>query len=1092
MERSVKDARQLQDSTLFSLRSRANGKMRRDGRCLQSLIVGILLFLVCAATKAQRFPLVQVGDQAAPKDLYFEFIDSKQRLWLAGRRAGEEEIFYFDGTRFVFPVSGGASMGQITGMSEDSMGGIWFASGKGAYRLSDGVLRRIADGKALDGITSVAPDVFLTTLSTGENGAARVVRISKSAADWEVASLFSLRLRDHFSLDAAGNVLYACGEAYCEIPGEAIVRWSPGTILPTTKRSFDSMGLSDTDSIVVKDRSGCIWKRGLMGVVYQCPGDPSAIRLPEQFAYMGPSQILELHDGSVAIPSVDRLIIGRPGHFRVYTAANGYPSSVRVSVGRDDCLWIVGVHGLSMFPVHLGMEFWNPEEGVNGTAWSAIRKGTQVVAMADEMRILSSDRSRWEALKDLTGRLTPGPAGSVLLTTSQGIVQADLTGKTLRRSPSAQVWFLTRSTDGTYWAGGNSIYKVVPRPGRFDLQAVGTPEQYPNVQGMQADQYGNVWACGGFGLVRVNASGEQAFSLADTPPGSTCASLTADRRGGIWIGEVSDFLELLDGARAPAPSLRKFPGGDDVGLAASDFLGSDARGWLWRGTRNGVYVADPDEARQGRWLHLGAGDGLPALDANQASFWADEDGSVWYGAENSIIHITPPEDMVHPRVAPSLFVSTIAFNGATLQTADPTSRIKNGSDLTVGLGSLQFDRREAMQVEYRILPGEQEWRRANGFDLHLGKLRWGQHILEARARLGDGPWSETVSQTMVVSAPLWLSWQALAGVCIAGVGGVEWRRRLRVRHAKLSKALPDLGELRLSMLSPELQQLDSTLLDGRFEVGRMLARGGFATVAEGCDRAHGNRRCAIKIFRRELGDREWLDRRFHQEVLALEQIHHANVVGIYGSGILPGGVMYLAMEFIEGVTLRDQLNSGRLPIARTAAYLRQIGSALGAVHSRGICHRDLKPENLMLRDGALPGRELVLIDFSIAIVKDPDKTVHGLSRAAGTISYMAPEQAIGYADPATDIYSLAKVLVEMLAGERLATVLPNASMDLPERVSELVRRLLPGLTPASAELLASALEFDPARRPHDAVQFAEEIAEHLERLNENETNGLQV
>jgi serine/threonine protein kinase len=198
------------------------------------------------------------------------------------------------------------------------------------------------------------------------------------------------------------------------------------------------------------------------------------------------------------------------------------------------------------------------------------------------------------------------------------------------------------------------------------------------------------------------------------------------------------------------------------------------------------------------------------------------------------------------------------------------------------------------------------------------------------------------------------------------------------------------------------------------------------------------------------------------------------------------------MEFIEGVTLRDQLNSGRMPIARTAAYLRQIGSALGAVHSRGICHRDLKPENLMLRDGALPGRELVLIDFSIAIVKDPDKTVHGLSRAAGTISYMAPEQAIGYADPATDIYSLAKVLVEMLAGERLATVLPNASMDLPERVSELVRRLLPGLTPASAELLASALEFDPAQRPHDAVQFAEEIAADLERLDENETNGLQV
>jgi serine/threonine-protein kinase len=308
----------------------------------------------------------------------------------------------------------------------------------------------------------------------------------------------------------------------------------------------------------------------------------------------------------------------------------------------------------------------------------------------------------------------------------------------------------------------------------------------------------------------------------------------------------------------------------------------------------------------------------------------------------------------------------------------------------------------------------------------------------------------------------------------------------------LRKALPDLGELRLSALSPELQQLDSTLLDGRYEVGRLLARGGFATVAEGCDRAQENRRCAIKIFRRELGDREWLDRRFHQEVLALEQIHHVNVVHIYGSGILPGGTMYLAMEFIEGVTLREQLAVDRLPIQRIAVYLRQIGSALSAIHGRGICHRDLKPDNLMIRDVAPPGQELVLIDFSIAIVKDADKTVHGLSRAAGTISYMAPEQAIGYADSATDIYSLAKVLVEMLAGERLATALPNASMDLPDRVSELVQRLLPGLSSRSVSLLASALEFDPARRPHDAAQFAGHIADDLEQCDESKASLLQV
>ncbi|SPE36842.1 hypothetical protein SBA3_2500006 [Candidatus Sulfopaludibacter sp. SbA3] len=147
------------------------------------------------------------------------------------------------------------------------------------------------------------------------------------------------------------------------------------------------------------------------------------------------------------------------------------------------------------------------------------------------------------------------------------------------------------------------------------------------------------------------------------------------------------------------------------------------------------------------------------------------------------------------------------------------------------------------------------------------------------------------------------------------------------------------------------------------------------------------------------------------------------------------------MEFIEGGTLRDLLDAGPLPWVRAASLLWQAAGALEQIHANGIYHRDLKPENLMLRRGAPPDEDLVLIDFSIAIVKEPDQTIHGLSRAAGTIYYMAPEQAVGFATAATDVYSLAKVLLEMLTGQRLSALLPNASMDLPERVRELVRSL---------------------------------------------------
>ena len=136
----------------------------------------------------------------------------------------------------------------------------------------------------------------------------------------------------------------------------------------------------------------------------------------------------------------------------------------------------------------------------------------------------------------------------------------------------------------------------------------------------------------------------------------------------------------------------------------------------------------------------------------------------------------------------------------------------------------------------------------------------------------------------------------------------------------------------------------------------------------------------------------------------------------------------------------------------------------------------------MIRTASPAEEELVLIDFSIAIVKDPDETLHGLSRAAGTIYYMAPEQAIGYADSSTDIYSLAKILIEMLSGKRLSTLLPNASMDLPERVRELLDTLSVGLSPSSIALISAALEFDPARRPKNAGEFAEQIAQDLDRV----------
>jgi tRNA A-37 threonylcarbamoyl transferase component Bud32 len=396
------------------------------------------------------------------------------------------------------------------------------------------------------------------------------------------------------------------------------------------------------------------------------------------------------------------------------------------------------------------------------------------------------------------------------------------------------------------------------------------------------------------------------------------------------------------------------------------------------------------------------------------------------------------------------------------------------------IGSLQFDRRNALRLRYRILPEQSSWRESSSLDLPLGALSSGAHTLQVQGRVFTGPWSPTLSRSLTVLRPAWLSWPlwllyAITSAMLAS-GSYVWNRR---RMAEKAELLPNLAAWRLGALLPEVQELSGTLLDSRFEVGELLARGGFANVMEGYDRER-KQRCAVKVFRSEVKDKAWIQRRFEQEVAALRKVRHPNVVSIYAHGSAPSGAPYLVMEFVEGKNLREVLECGALPPRRTARILRQLAGALDAIHAQDIWHRDVKPENVIVRNEGSPEEEAVLIDFSIAIVKDANETLYGLSRAAGSFDYMAPEQAIGYAEPSSDIYSLAKLAIEMLTGQRLSHLLPAASLDLPDRVRELLKSLDVKLSQDAIDMLAGALEFDPSKRPHVAGSFIGPLVNDLD------------
>jgi hypothetical protein len=596
-------------------------------------------------------------------------------------------------------------------------------------------------------------------------------------------------------------------------------------------------------------------------------------------------------------------------------------------------------------------------------------------------------------------------------------------------------------------------------------EAEDLPANHANGLYIGTDTHDTLWACYDGGLVSRQPTGWRAFSTNDGLLENNCRSFAIDAEEDIWYAYSQlPAFSLIQPATGGTARIQHFHDGPDTGIAQSYFFGIDNRGWIWRGTRDGVYAADLNEAKRGMWVHLGDADGLPDVDTNQQSFFGDSDGSIWFGADRSLIHFYPPPDFVHPVKAPNLFISGFSWNGGAPQLAETVHQIPHGASVIAHIGSLQFDRRSLLRLRYRILPEQKSWRDERHLDLDLGRLSWGGHSLEVQARLADGPWSPVASQSFEIGKPIWLSWQILFALTLSTLAlfasGYAWSLRLAERARR---QLPDLADWRMAALIPGAHELTGSVLDSRYEVGHLLASGGFAMVFNGSDLKQDGCRCAIKVFHREVAGAESFIRGFRREVAILEQVQHPNVVRIYGHGMTPGALPYLVMEFVEGTTLRDALAFGALPPQRVASLLLQAGDALDAIHALEIYHRDLKPENIMVRSTGPDGRDLVLIDFSIAIVKLPKETIHGLSRAAGSIDYMAPEQTVGYADATTDIYSLAKVTLEMLTGKRLSQLLPDGSLDLPERVTELAMRLPIGMSSDAAALLGSALEFDPRK-----------------------------
>ena len=248
---------------------------------------------------------------------------------------------------------------------------------------------------------------------------------------------------------------------------------------------------------------------------------------------------------------------------------------------------------------------------------------------------------------------------------------------------------------------------------------------------------------------------------------------------------------------------------------------------------------------------------------------------------------------------------------------------------------------------------------------------------------------------------------------------------------------------------------------GPYTILAPLGAGGMGAVYRARDTKLG-RDIAVKVLPPEFAaDRERLAR-FEQEARAASALNHPNIITIFEVG-QADGTPYMAMEVVDGRSLRDLLDDGKLPLRKALAVAAQIADGLAAAHERGVVHRDLKPENVMVTKSG----HVKLLDFGLAKLAAPPEQDEATVQMAGqtrpgtvmgTVGYMSPEQAAGApADHRSDQFSLGAILYEMLAGRRafqkatsvetLTAILreeppPLAPSDLPPVLRWIVERLL--------------------------------------------------
>ncbi|MBK8183568.1 MAG: serine/threonine protein kinase [Candidatus Competibacteraceae bacterium] len=256
-----------------------------------------------------------------------------------------------------------------------------------------------------------------------------------------------------------------------------------------------------------------------------------------------------------------------------------------------------------------------------------------------------------------------------------------------------------------------------------------------------------------------------------------------------------------------------------------------------------------------------------------------------------------------------------------------------------------------------------------------------------------------------------------------------------------------------------------------YRIEKVIGKGAMSTVYLGVQESL-ERRVALKILSPRLASDPTFNKRFAKEAHIIGRLGHPHIVTIFDAGNY-GDLFYIAMEYLEGATLKELIKTGITP-EQAVNILRQIAQALGCAHQQNCIHRDIKPANIMFRNP----ETAVLSDFGIAKNLEDKTQLTAVGWRIGTPNYMSPEQSLARpVDARSDLYSLGVVFYEMLTGTR-----PYQGADAFETAMLHIKGPVPSL-PEPLRRFQPIIDRLLAKKPEDRFASSEDLVHALQQLS---------